>query len=291
MSHPVCFQQISAKSKRDTEMNSKTTLALKSWGFFILTTVIFGCINLFMTNRIPLPPGHKVPQVKEAKLTRDETAFILDRCLLPQHREDPNVMRFIASYLICRSVRQAAGEAGITARDGENLKRRPDIHRAIVEVTDKAVLLHGYDAAEVVERVKEIVAIDPGDMQRDDGTFIESLRELAPETRRAIKKFKAKNIWGHDANGMRVIEGKLIEVEFFDKLKGVELLGREKNLFKETKKVEHDLSKNMSSVLLASKALAEESAAGMREVSDNAQLESRSVGEAMEAVVVGEADE
>lgn len=212
--------------------------------------------------RIPLPPGVtkavEVTGAPKPKLERDETAFILDRCLLPQHREDPNVMRFLVSYLVCRSVKQAAAEAGITTRDGENLKRRPDIHRAIVEVTDKAVLKHGYDAAEIVERVKEIVAIDPAELENPDGTFKESLRDVPPETRRAIKKFKAKNIYGYDVNGMRVVEGKLIEVEFFDKLKGVELLGREKDTFKETKTVQHDLSRNMSSVLLESKARAEE---------------------------------
>jgi hypothetical protein len=175
-------------------------------------------------------------------------------------------MGFIAEYLICRDVKQAALKVGLTKRDGENLRKRPDIYEAIRQITEKAVLKHGYDAAEVVERVKEIVGIDPGELQMKDGAFVEDLNTLPPETRRAIKKFKATNTYGMDPNGMRVVTGKLIEVEFWDKMKAVELLGREKDLFKETKKVTHDVTTNMSSILLEARKRAEDASAEMREV-------------------------
>jgi hypothetical protein len=57
---------------------------------------------------------------------------------------------------------------------------------------------------------------------------------------------------------MKVLAGQIIEVEFWDKMKAVELLGREKDIFKESKKITHDLTANMSSVLLESKKRAEE---------------------------------
>ncbi len=58
---------------------------------------------------------------------------------------------------------------------------------------------------------------------------------------------------------MKIVIGELIEVEVWDKLKSLEFLGREKDLFKETKKIEHDVTTNMASLLLASKSLADQS--------------------------------
>lgn len=225
------------------------------------------------------------PVPKNKSIGPDETALILRKHLLPSHSSDPLVMRFIASYLICRHVGQAAAEAGISKRDGENLKRRPDIAEAIRSITEKAVLKHGFDAAEVVERVKEIMDIDPVVFENPDGTFKESLKDIPPEFRRGVKRFKAKNLYGEDANGIRIVIGKLVEVEFWDKMKAVELLGREKDLFKETKKVTHDLSSNMKDVLLESKRIANESVEKFRqveEIGEVAMIEHKSVGEVID---------
>jgi hypothetical protein len=199
-------------------------------------------------------------------MNKDETAFLLNKYLVPQHREDPNVIRFIVSYLDNRSVAQAASEAGITRRSGENLKRRPDIHAAIVAITDKAVLKHGYDASEVIQRLKEVMNVDPGDLQNPDGSYKESLADVPPELRRAIKRFKAKNTYEYDANGIKTVSGKMIEVEFWDKMKAVEFLGGEKQLFKKTQIVEHTIGAGMRNILLESKQRAEEAARDVIEI-------------------------
>lgn len=219
---------------------------------------------------IPLPKG-AVNNVNPA-LTNDEKSFILKKCLLPQHAEDPNVLKFIQNYLMCRDAKQAAREAGLNGRDGENLKRRSDIHEAIRQLTEKAVLKYGYDATEVVERVKEIAMVDPIDLENSDGSFKKHMKDLSPELRRAIKKMRVKNIFENDPNGMKVITGEIIEIEFHDKMKAVELLGREKEIFKESKKITHDLTDNMSSVLLQSRDRATEHMKQMREVGDKPQL-------------------
>lgn len=226
-------------------------------------------------SRIPLPKDHQAltslatPRKEgDTRMHEHETSFILRKCLRHEHATDPNVMKFLAEYLICRDVKQASLAAGISKRDGENIKRRPDIYEAIRQITEKAVMKYGYDAGEVVAKVKEIMDIDPGELQRPDGSFVESLGELAPETRRAIKKFKAKNVYDTDPNGMKVVVGKLLEVEFWDKMKASELLGREKDIFKETKKVVHDMAANMSSTLLESRRIAEETVAEFRDVKE-----------------------
>ena len=205
---------------------------------------------------MPLPPLPKSKPKPIGALTDDESTHILDTCLLPKNRDDLKVLAFIDSYLRCRNASQAAREAGMMPQRGIYLRNRPDIHLAITKLTEKSVMKHGFDASEVVERVKEISEVDPIVFERPDGTYITSLSEIPPESRRAIKKFKVKNLWGErvDPNGIKekIIVGQLVEVELYDKMKAHEMLGREKDLFKQTTKVEHDVTKNMADVLLES---------------------------------------
>jgi len=186
-------------------------------------------------------------------VTETELSYILRKHLRPVEIANSNLVKFITSFVNCRDVKQASRDAGIQVREGRNLRNRPSVFLAISEITEKALLKHGYDASEVIERVKEILSIDPVELENEDGSFKKSLKDVPPEARRSIKKFKAKNLYGTDANGIAIVIGELIEVEFWDKMKAAELLGREKNIFKETKKIEHDLTVNMSSVLLESK--------------------------------------
>jgi hypothetical protein len=125
---------------------------------------------------------------------------------------------------------------------------------------------YGFDSAQVVERAKEIAFSDPVELQNPDGSYKKSLSDVSPEARRAIKKFKVKNLYEFDPNGVRTIVGELIEVEFWDKMKGIEMLGREKDLFKETHRVEHEITGNMKELLLQSAARAEEAARVARDV-------------------------
>lgn len=48
-----------------------------------------------------------------------------------------------------------------------------------------------------------------------------------------------------------IIVGEIIEYEFYDKLKAVDLAGKEKEMFKNTTRVEHTITKDMASILLA----------------------------------------
>lgn len=228
---------------------------------------------------IPLPPGAKPlstripkPETKTEMtktVERDSVSFIMDLTLSDYHRTDPNVVGFIIAFLKCRDVKQAAHSVGLTKPQGDTLRRRRDIHECICKVTDEALMKHGFDASEIVERVKEIASVDIGDFEKPDGSYIESLLELAPEVRRAVRKFKVRNEYGKDPNGMRVVVGKLIEVELWDKLKSIELLGREKDTFKETKVHKHDITTNMSQILLQSRDIAEEHIESLKDVSSS----------------------
>ena len=228
--------------------------------------------------KIPSPPTPAII-THNGTLNENETSLILRSTLLPEHREDANVLRFISSYVRCRNATQAAREAGLKPSAGNNLRSRPDIHACITKLTEKSVMKYGFDASEVVERVKEISNLDPIEFENTDGTFKLHMKDIDPESRRAIKKFKAKNFYEKDPTGMQVLAGQIIEVELYDKMKGLELLGREKDLFKETKTVQHDVTARMADVLLDSKRRAEDH---MREVIDVVQITGKSVGEVIE---------
>jgi hypothetical protein len=210
-------------------------------------------------SRFPKPPGVTPPQPQQT-INNEDVLFILKTELKKEHFENFQIIGFIAAYLNCRDVKQAASVSNVSFAQAREWRKMKDIATAIDKVTEAAVLKYNLDAGEIVERVKEISNLDPADLMKPDGTFIDNLKEIPPETRRAIKEFKAKNIYEEDANGMKVMVGKLIEVKFWDKLKGNELLGREKNLFTEKSVVTHDVTSNMMNILLQAKERSEQRA-------------------------------
>lgn len=176
---------------------------------------------------------------------------IMQETLRPMHVSDPTVVRFIGNYVTCRDVPQASRLSGIKPSDGRNLLARTDIWACVQKLTAEQAVKFGYDAHEVVERVKEIAAVDPVHLSNADGTYIKNINKIPPEVRRAIKSLKVKNIYEEDINGVPQYRGEIISYEFWDKLKGLELLAREKDTFKKTTVVEHDVSKNARNILLA----------------------------------------
>jgi hypothetical protein len=195
--------------------------------------------------------------VSDGSLSEQETSVILQSILLPEHLNDQRILRFIGAYMRARDHKEAAREAGFHANAGLKLRNRPDIYQAIQTLTQKSAMKYGYDAHEVVERVKEITQIDPLDVYRADGS-IKAMTEMDAPVRRAIKKMKVKELWDTDPNGMKMKIGEIIEIEFWDKLKASELLGGEKEIFKQKRVTEHTISNDMKNLLLESKSRAEQ---------------------------------
>lgn len=207
---------------------------------------------------LPLPskPDKKKYPVESAKLTDDEVNVILDNTLDDKYREDPHTLAFIEAFVRCKHIGQASEEAGIAPSLGYKIRHRKSVALAIQKLNDRAVIKYGFDGAEIMERTKEIVDFDPIMVQNADGTFKSNFHDMSPEARRNIKKLKAKNIYSQveDINGIKtkIIVGEVIEYEFYDKMKAIDMAGKEKDMFKTTTKVEHTVSKDMASLLLES---------------------------------------
>lgn len=231
-----------------------------------------------MSNGFPPPPGFAKQQsvqteqplsigpdtstndidVPDTDTTDEDTLFILKQYLLPKQFSDKRIITFVLHYITYRSSPDAAEAAGFDRQRGSYYRSRPEIHAVIEALTAKAVMKHGYDAAEMVERAKEIAIIDPIEFQNPDGSFKTHMSEIRAEARRTIKEFTCKNIFSEDANGMKVVVGQLINVKLHDKLKSIEMLGGDKNVFKKTTVIEHDITSNMSQFLLESGRRADE---------------------------------
>jgi len=234
---------------------------------------------------MPLPPQFvtktpvKVPPMSvpcntgENYVNSEETHQILSSKLLPIHMEDPNIINFIKEYLGCRNASEAARNCKLTTRQGQALRSKPDIHAAIEAMTAKSVMKYGFDSNEVVGLFKDIAWADPIEMENPDGSYKNRMSLLSAAFRRAIKKFEVKNIYGEDINGMRTITGQLIKVELHDKLKTGEMLGREKDLFKQTSVLQHDVTEKMSTVLLDSAKRGEEAANNIIDVTPKVSKE------------------
>jgi hypothetical protein len=218
------------------------------------------------------PFDNKEPELEDPRMTDEQVVKILQQTLRHDQLNDPRIIKFVLTWCSTRSNTDAAEAAGFERRLGSYYRSRPEIHKAIEEITAIAVVKHGYDASEMIERAKEIANLDPIEFQNPDGSFKTHLSQIKPEARRAIKKFEAKNLYGQDANGMQIVIGQLIKVEVWDKLKGIELLGSEKNIFKKTTVVQHDVTSNMANLLLESGKRADERKLIMsREVGDATQ--------------------
>lgn len=208
---------------------------------------------------MPMPSNTTLPakDERDGSLEVSEYNLVLDSVLTTRHRKDPKVTSFIDSFIKCKSIKQASAECGVHETVGYKWRHSNDIAACIQRLIDMSAVKHGFDSSEILERVKEIVDFDPIEVQNPDGTFKSNFHDISPEARRNIKSLKVKNIYStvEDINGIKnkIITGEIIEYEFYDKLKSAELVGKEKQMFKTTTRVEHSVTKDMEKLLLGSK--------------------------------------
>lgn len=192
--------------------------------------------------------------VDEAPLTTDQIIQqIISTTLTPIHATDPKVLLFISNYNLCKDVKQAARLSGLHANDGKHLINNKDIYQCIQQIAQAGSRKFGYDAEEVVSKVKEVLEFDPADLiNPETQAFYEDISQVPAETRRVIKKLTIQNVYDKDPNGIIIgIHSKILKFEFWDKLKAAEMLGGEKEVFKKSLKVEHEVGSNMRETLLA----------------------------------------
>jgi hypothetical protein len=176
---------------------------------------------------------------------------ILMNTLTPEHAMDPQILRFLNNYIENWNTSDSAKVANLKTEQGKRILRKPDVQAAITRINETFGRRANYDAREILERVNEVAQFDPAECFNADGT-VKDIKEMSGPARRAIKKLVVKEVWENDMNGVPMMTGFIKTIEFWDKMKGLELLGKDEGRFVDQSKVTHEIGGNLAAVLLSS---------------------------------------
>lgn len=174
---------------------------------------------------------------------------IINNTLLLEHALNPKIPEFIKNYLTYHNLADAARASRLDIKEARRIINKGDVQDAIKAITSKWAKTTGFDSDELLERVNEVSTIDPADLFNFDGT-IKDLHSLPRSLSRTIKKIKYKEFTETSPDGMELKVGRIVDIEFHDKLKATELLGKHLSMFKDKVEHTHDIGKNMSDILL-----------------------------------------
>lgn len=151
----------------------------------------------------------------------------------------PKQALFVREYLKDLNGKQAAIRAGFAPRSAEvtasQLLSKPKVREIIEELNDKRCEKIEVNAAMIL---KELIRIATSDISAafDDQGNIKPLRDIPEDIRRAI-------------SGAQKLKGKM-KIDFWDKLKALELLGKHMKLF--TDKIEHSGTLSLEEIVAGS---------------------------------------
>lgn len=182
------------------------------------------------------------------KLTLNQ---IINIMLNPEHRIDPKIIKFIQAYMECRHIREAEKVAGLSVGQGKRILNKSDVQACMLKINEELGDQAAIDASAIIARTKEIVDFDIADIFTEDGR-VKDIKDIPPAASRVIKKIVVREVYEKDENGIDKFSGYIKTVEFWDKMKGIELLGSQVDLFNKKVKHEHDVGSNLASLLLNS---------------------------------------
>jgi hypothetical protein len=172
------------------------------------------------------------------ELNHRQKAFALE------YRKDHN-----GSAACIRAGYSAVGASTQAAR----LLKIPEI-AAMIEQADAAALATvKAEGDAVLTELARIGYSDPiGIFNESDGT-LKSLETMRPEVRRTIKSIKFEELFD-GPTGEKFVAGRVVEVKFWDKVKSLELMGKNQGLFVE--KVELKVDESLAKTVVVMVAIA-----------------------------------
>lgn len=140
----------------------------------------------------------------------------------------PKQNQFVAQFLVDGNATQAAIRAGYSAKTaysaGERLLRNVDVARAVADAQKRRLERVELKADDVLRELLTFAKVDPSQAFDARGRLL-PLRDMPEDVRRAI-------------SAVEMSRGRLSRVKFWDKTRGLELLGKYLQMFSE--KVEHN---------------------------------------------------
>lgn len=157
---------------------------------------------------------------------------------------NPKQQAFVREYLVSLNATQAAVAAGYSVatakQQGSRLLTHVDVKAALSAGTARVVAKLEVKAENVLSELLTFAHADPLNAFCADGT-LKKLEDMAPEMRKAIKSLKFTELW-EGASGEKFVAGRIVDIQFWDKPKGLELLGKHLKLFTEKIEVEGKLT-------------------------------------------------
>lgn len=175
--------------------------------------------------------------------------------LEPEHAIDPTIIKFINHYIETLSASDSGKYSGISTASANRILKKPDVQAALKLINETMGRKSNFDGAELLERTNEIATYDPIDVFNHDGT-VKAIKDIPAPIRRAVKKLVVREVWDTDPNGVPVMTGYIKTIEFYDKVKGLEMLGKYDGVFRERVDHTHEIGDNLAHFLLASERMA-----------------------------------
>ncbi len=147
---------------------------------------------------------------------------------------------FCREYLIDLDAKAAAKRAGYSekaaAAQGSNLLALSTIQERIAELNRDRMDRLSITADHVVKELGRIALCDIGTAFNETNTLKE-IREMPDDVRRCVQSIEVEEVIDKDEEGRRVVTGHIKKVKFWDKNKGLELLGKHFGLYIEKHEV------------------------------------------------------
>lgn len=143
----------------------------------------------------------------------------------------PKQSAFVAEYLVDLNAKQAAIRAGYSEasaeQQGSALLSNPKVQAAVSEAMGRRAKRVELKQDDVIRELMRIGLCDPGKAFSEDGDLL-PIHKMPEEARRAVSGIDIEEIY---AQGEPI--GRIKKLRFWDKVKGLELLGKNLKLFVE----------------------------------------------------------
>lgn len=157
--------------------------------------------------------------------------------------------KFVTEYLVDLNATQAAIRAGYSPKGaevtGSQLLRNPKVRAEVDAALERRSARVEIKADDVLRELLRLATCDIGDAFDEKGN-LKPLHEMSADVRRAIAGVEVTAI-GVDAIAH------VTKVKFWDKTRGLELLGKHLKLF--TEKHEHSVDASLEALILQSRSL------------------------------------
>lgn len=160
----------------------------------------------------------------------------------------PKQNRFCAEYLKDLNATAAAIRAGYSPRSAEVAGSRMLRNRKVSQVVEEALARRQerieVKSDDILRELLRLATTDIGKAFDEHGRML-PLKDMPEDVRRAISGLEVTSLGDGEV-------GTVTKVKFWDKVRGLELLGKHLKLF--TEKVEHSATESFAALVLAARA-------------------------------------